>query len=380
MFMHLFYYRLKSLLRKRDIIFWTMLFPILLSTLFKLAFGNITEIIEDYKTIPIGITIMNETDNNSRFLSVISEVMLSEDKPMFSIKYFSKEEGETQVEKGSIDGLILLDSDISVVFSQSSINQSIIRQFINRYLQHVQIYSDVLSENPSSLSQVLLVLEDKDSYLEEVSLGGEKADPMLQFFYALIAMTCLYGSFLGLLNSESIQANISALGARRHITPTNRATLIIADTLAAFLIHFLTVLLLCAYMRFILKVSIGTRPFFFLLTCLTGSIIGVSLGQFVGSVVRKNENLKMALTLGLSMILSFFSGLMYFEIKYIIEKNIPILNRINPAAMITDAFYSLTVYDDLKRYTQNLIGLIIIAVTLTSLSFLSTRRSKYASL
>ena len=38
--MSIFIYRLKSLLRNKELVFWVMLFPILLVTLFNMAFGN----------------------------------------------------------------------------------------------------------------------------------------------------------------------------------------------------------------------------------------------------------------------------------------------------------------------------------------------------
>ena len=42
MFVHIFSYRLKCLLRDKVTIFWTMLFPLLLATFFQLAFSNLT--------------------------------------------------------------------------------------------------------------------------------------------------------------------------------------------------------------------------------------------------------------------------------------------------------------------------------------------------
>ena len=40
-------------------------------------------------------------------------------------------------------------------------------------------------------------LLSSDSLVREVSLGGRTIDGNVQFFYALIAMACLYGCFIG---------------------------------------------------------------------------------------------------------------------------------------------------------------------------------------
>jgi len=39
----MFMYRLKALMKNRELIFWVMLFPILLVTLFNMAFSNFGE-------------------------------------------------------------------------------------------------------------------------------------------------------------------------------------------------------------------------------------------------------------------------------------------------------------------------------------------------
>jgi hypothetical protein len=41
---HLLHYRLKCFLKDRQMIFWTLAFPLLLATLFNLAFANLSEI------------------------------------------------------------------------------------------------------------------------------------------------------------------------------------------------------------------------------------------------------------------------------------------------------------------------------------------------
>jgi len=63
-----------------------------------------------------------------------------------------------------------------------------------------------------------------------------------------------------------------------------------------------------------------------------------------------------------------------------VDQNLPIINRINPAALITDAFYSISVYNSPARYQQSLITLSIICVILVFASFLAVRRERYDSI
>ena len=66
--------------------------------------------------------------------------------------------------------------------------------------------------------------------------------------------------------------------------------------------------------------------------------------------------------------------------KYIVDKNVPIINKINPASMITDGFYSLYYYDTLDRYFFNIASLLVFALIMITISYFSLRRQKYDSI
>lgn len=117
-----------------------------------------------------------------------------------------------------------------------------------------------------------------------------------------------------------------------------------------------------------------------LLVSFVGCMIGVSMGLFISSMGRMGEGVKVALILGVSMICSFLAGLMNGNVKDTVDRSFPIINRINPAALIADAFYCINVYDDPARYTRNLVTLVIMSAVLTIGSFLVVRRERYDSI
>ena len=100
----------------------------------------------------------------------------------------------------------------------------------------------------------------------------------------------------------------------------------------------------------------------------------------VATVFKTNENLKTGILLAITMLGCFLSGMMGITMKYIIDKNIPIINKINPASMITDGFYSLYYYDTLNRYWFNIASLAIFAFLMILVSMISLRRQKYDSI
>ncbi len=92
------------------------------------------------------------------------------------------------------------------------------------------------------------------------------------------------------------------------------------------------------------------------------------------------EGIKVGILLGISMTGSFLAGLMSADMKYAVEQHAPLVNRINPAAVITDALYCINVYDDAVRYRRSLVTLTCMCVVLTLVSFLLIRRERYDSL
>ena len=73
MFFHIFKNRLKILLRKKSVIFWTMIFPIILATLFHLAFSDIQND-EKLKVIDVAVIKNEQYDNNQTLKTVLESV------------------------------------------------------------------------------------------------------------------------------------------------------------------------------------------------------------------------------------------------------------------------------------------------------------------
>ena len=80
------------------------------------------------------------------------------------------------------------------------------------------------------------------------------------------------------------------------------------------------------------------------------------------------------------MFLSVLSGMTGVTLKYVIDKNVPILNLINPCNLITDGFYSLYYYDTLNRYFRDVCFLLIFVLIAFVVSFASLRRERYDSI
>lgn len=199
-------------------------------------------------------------------------------------------------------------------------------------------------------------------------------------FYTLIAMTCLYGGCLSMVSINQTLANMSNKGKRVAVSPTKKGTIILSSLLASYIAQLIGLAILFVYTLLVLKVDYGNNTGLIILLAMIGSFAGLSLGTFVGTVFKANENAKTGILIAFTMLGCYLSGMMGISMKYVVDKNTPILNQVNPASMITDGFYSLYYYNTLDRYWTNIASLMIFAFVLIAISFFSLRRQKYDSI
>lgn len=381
MFKHVFNYRLKCLLRDRGTVFWTLTFSLLLATLFHFSIGQLTgDALEGFNPIKVAVVDNQAYRENISFRGMLESLSQPGEAQILELTVVDEKQAEKQLEDGAITGIISVDEAIGLTVKQSGIEQSILKAILDEYAYTSKTVTSILAKNPAATQQLFAELANRRSYSEQVSYSDAKPDTILGFFYALIAMACMYSGFWGLRNAVDVQADLSARGARRSVAPTNKLGVVLSDAIAALVISFAEVLILLAYMAFVLRISFGNQTGYVLLTCFAGCIAGVSLGGFVGTVVRGNENIKTGILIGVTMTMSFLAGLMWIEVKDIIARKVPVLSYINPAALISDAFYSLYIFDTHRRFFINIGMLLLLSAIMCTASFMQLRRERYASI
>lgn len=372
---HLIKYNILVKFRNFNMTFWPLVFPLILGTFFFFAFGNLND--ADFETVQVAM--VQDADSNPLFSFYLEQVEKS-DSDLLNIRKMDEKSALTALKNREISGIYYNKTTPSLTINAHGIPESILQSVLESYNNNLHTIQNILKEHPSGILNGLSQMSDTRDLVQEVSLGGKTIDGNSQFFYALIAMACLYGSFIGFGSAITLQANLTALAARRCVTPTHKLKLIISEQISSFLIGYADVIILLIYLRNILKLDFQGQMGKMFTVSLFGSLIGVSMGLFIGSLGKLSEGIKVAVILALSMICSFLAGLMNGNMKDLVEKHAPVINRINPAALISDAFYCINVYDDPVRYYRNLITLAIMSVAFVMASFLLIRRNRYDSI
>lgn len=376
---HIFINHTKVILRNKAVVFWTLMFPLIMATLFNFAFSNLNES-EKFAIIKIGIIKNEQYSAEKNFVQIIEETTKKGDDQVFEATYYNNEsEAQKALKENSIKGYYFVKDKVNIVISNNGIDQTIMKTVVDNYYQTIKIMGNIYAFDASSFSEELIKeINQTKNYFNDIT--NKNTDVSVIYFYTLIGMVCMYGAMYGMNLTSLTEANLSKQGARVTIAPTHRIRTLFASLLSGVLIQYIFLLILYAYMTFILKIDFGTQTIPLLFLMFTGTIAGVTLGLFTGVVSKKSENVKTGILLSIIMLGCFLSGMMMLDMKYIIAENVPILAKINPVSVITDALYSLYYYTNLTRYYQNIGYLLIFIVVMLVASYFFLRRKKYDSI
>lgn len=398
MFFHNFKYTLKTLFKSKMLIFWTYAFPLILGTFFYMAFSNI----ENSEKLEIISIALVETEEENRIYKEVFETLSTEgENRIFTTQYLEEKEAKNKLSKKEISGYIVLEKTPKIVVNQSGINETILKlvveeieemTIISKNVLNIEMFKKMtLEKNRVSENQlddyawyyeiykkVMEVQNEYEANLQDVS-NANLSYTMIEF-YTLISMTCLYGGILGMVVINQNMPNMSNKGKRISISPLSKGKLIFSSVFASYIVQLIGLSLLFFYTVFVLHVEYGTNLPLIILLALIGSLSGLSLGIFVASILKTNENTKTGIMISVTMFGCFLSGMMGVTMKYIVDKNFPLLNKINPASMITDGFYSLYYYSTQSRFYFNIISLLVFSSILLFFATLSLRRQKYDSI
>lgn len=342
-------YQGKNMYRDMSFLFWSLIYPLIMAIFFYTAFNGILDI--QLENINVGISNNNPIEFILAEIEFINVVKISEDKV------------ENKLENEEIHGFI--DNDLNLLVSKSGINQTVIKEVLDQIKQ---------------MGKLNVSMDRFDFSTDYISSKNQKADSIIIIFYSLIAMVSAYSIFPGIVTVCFAQANLTNVAKRINMTPLKKNEFLIAGVLVALSLNLLSNGLLLLFIKYILKLNLFSEFKYSALFIFIGNIFGVALGAFIGASNKQTANVKVILGIGITLLLSFFSGMMSPDIKILIENKLPFLNKINPLSIITDNLYKINLLGITENIGEGLINLSIISIVLILLSYVFLRRHTYDSL
>lgn len=391
MFIHNLKYTIKTLFKNKVLIFWTFAFPIVLGLFFNMAFSNI-EKDEKLQVFDIAVVNNNAFQKEKIYQDALKKLEHGKDK-LFNIKYVSQKKANKLLNNSDIKGYIIFKNDKpEVVIKENGTYQTIIKFVITEINQNKimienlskkEVEDEIVNGNVSIDQEKIvdnILNKIKSEKVEFKNISNSNLSYMQIEYYTLIAMACMYGGMLGLTAINNSLANMSSKGKRISVSPNKKSVIVLSSAIGSYIVSLVGLVLLLVFLKLILKVDFGNNVFLVILLSLVGNLAGISLGVLIASIFRVSEGAKTGITIAITMFLSVLSGMMGVTLKYVIDKNIPVVNLINPNNLITDGFYSLYYYDTLSRYFRDISYLLIFIIICLTISFISLRREKYDSI
>ena len=365
MFLHEFKKTFKVFLRQKSLLFWALIFPLILGVFFKLGLGNIVGS-NDFNPIKVAINedLLND-DNFKDFIDKMVDEDFLEINPSTSEKVLDKE-----------DITAYIDQKDKVVVKRNGIFESILVSLLKYFNTNESMVKDIIQKNPSADFTVLI--EDKDHI--NVKKFNKDFDPVMTFFFALIGFQLIYGYSWGLEIIHQYEANLSTIAKRNAISPVNKKVSLLASLCVGFILNLIIALFTMLIFNKILGVDFSQKTPQLFLIIIIGAFAGVSFGMLIGSSNKANIEVKAGIGLGLSLLMSFLAGMMVSYVKTFIAEKIPIINKLNPVALISDGIYSLYYYDSLDRYHNDISWLFSVTLLFMILTYIFTRGKQYDSI
>lgn len=342
-------YQGKNLFRDKGFLFWSLLYPLIMAVFFYTAFNGMINM--ELENIDVGI----RSDSPIGF--ILEEI------EFINLHKVSENEINEKLENEEIQGFI--DNDLNLLVAKSGTNQTIIKEILDQIKQ---------------MEKLNVPMENFDFTVEYISKTNQKADSIIVVFYSLIAMVSAYGIFPGISTVSLIQANLTNLGKRINITPLKKNEFLLAGVIVSLILNLVANIILLIFIKYGLKVNLFTEIKYNTIFIIMGNLFGVALGVFVGASNKQNENTKTILGIMITLFLSSLSGMISPNIKIMIDKNIPILGRINPIAIITNNLYRINLLDNTQGVGEGIVILAIYCVVLISISYGFLRRKTYDSI
>ncbi|MCH9275233.1 ABC transporter permease [Bifidobacterium amazonense] len=420
---------LKSNLRNTSALFWLIVFPIALSTMFNVVFGNLDNamsitpvsvaVVEDANwTKTTGadtlITALSGKQSGSGKTDKTTDTTTTTDDARAAIGDLdvdvrlldvttvdSTAQARELLDDGTTDGIIAADGDGRLALTLSSdtvatannstsavgldVSLAALDNVLDQYNRTGATVRAALKDNPTAAVNRAFWngIGSATNGTKEITLTNFKPDAMARYYYALMGMACLMAMSTMIYAVTTAQANLSALGIRRSVAPLGRARQLVAGFLAGWLCSCACLLVALAYIRYACGIAVGGREPLAVLAVIVSSFMTCSLGTMIGAIPKLTAGVKQGMATALSCGLSLFSGLyggFAMELSDLIARKAPLLATINPVQQVTDLFYSLMYYDSYRPFVRTCAILLAMSAAFLTAGVIMLRRQRYEHL
>lgn len=363
----------RTLLLTPSAVVWTLIFPIVLATVFNFMFEPMrsTGSVEAVKVA----VVADDAWEDSPFSQVV-DTLSEADEPLLAVHPVATEqEARELIAEGSVAGAYIVDaagnegnaeqsgsdeldavdaagpadaagaasgsgtaagsSDVSTVTSSAGstgapriilapagsgtgsdasydVNRAILESVVTSYLQSEALIEELATHDPVALSDPTTIENalGLSVSVREVSLTHAQPDSMVRFYYALLGMASIFAAQLAGESVWHLQPTSSAAGARRAVSGTSRMRLLIPTIGACWAISTTFLAIAFGYICLTAHIDFSGREGLCLVGIAASSLLSCGIGALVGALPgRMGSDSRRGILTALTCLLSLFAGL-----------------------------------------------------------------------
>lgn len=363
----------RTLLLTPSAVVWTLIFPIVLATVFNFMFEPMRST-GSVEAVEVAV-VVDDAWENSPFSQVV-DTLSEADEPLLAVHPVATEqEARELIAEGSVAGAYIVDaagnegnaeqsgsdeldavdaagpadaagaasgsgtaagsSNVSTVTSSAGstgapriilapagsgtgsdasydVNRAILESVVTSYLQSEALIEELATHDPVALSDPTTIENalGLSVSVREVSLTHAQPDSMVRFYYALLGMASIFAAQLAGESVWHLQPTSSAAGARRAVSGTSRMRLLIPTIGACWAISTTFLAIAFGYICLTAHIDFSGREGLCLVGIAASSLLSCGIGALVGALPgRMGSDSRRGILTALTCLLSLFAGL-----------------------------------------------------------------------
>lgn len=363
----------RTLLLTPSAVVWTLIFPIVLATVFNFMFEPMRST-GSVEAVEVAV-VADDAWEDSPFSQVV-DTLSEADEPLLAVHPVATEqEARELIAEGSVAGAYIVDaagnegnaeqsgsdeldavdaagpadaagaasgsgtaagsSDVSTVTSSAGstgapriilapagsgtgsdasydVNRAILESVATSYLQSEALIEELATHDPVALSDPTTIENalGLGVSVREVSLTHAQPDSMVRFYYALLGMASIFAAQLAGESVWHLQPTSSAAGARRTVSSTSRMRLLIPTIGACWAVSTTFLAIAFGYICLTAHIDFSGREGLCLVGIAAASLLSCGIGALVGALPgRMGSDSRRGILMALTCLLSLFAGL-----------------------------------------------------------------------
>lgn len=334
---------LKYICRMKGLLIWSLLLPILLSTLFSLTLSEVYGEREEER-IRIGIVYQKGYEAQEYKVNASH----------FSSFVLGEEQAEEYLKNGIIEGYVYIGEECRLVVLDNGYVQMLMKNYLDDYVRQRAADSEI-RDTYQKLQRVAdgIQIEKRNEF---------EIDSAISHYDTILATACICAVFSGLLLVFRVRHPNQAPAAVRYwIAPLKSFRIVSRRFLLTWLLQTIFVTVSYLYMLLVLRIHFQMNLGFIVLIHAVGILVSMLFGAFIGLGDRLVLSAKLGITTAVIIICAYFAGLMDIHVRVSVQEKLPFIRFINPCTLITDAYYALYQWD-LAMFIQSLAALLVVGL------------------